>query len=147
MTAPATGGTYILLVELSVPTTIEVGKLGKPAFDAGIYAYIGSALGPGGLASRLRRYEGRPTRTHWHIDYLLAAAEIIGALYRTDEGRHECAWASWVGNRAQNSVPGFGSSDCRCTSHLFFLGDNAGVEEIIRSAGCELKASFSIGGL
>jgi len=36
MTLPATGGTYILLIELSVPISIEVGRLGPISFDPGV---------------------------------------------------------------------------------------------------------------
>jgi Uri superfamily endonuclease len=135
------GGTYILLVELPSPISIEVGRLGAISFDAGVYAYVGSALGPGGLAARLGRYAAGPTGKHWHIDYLLEHAEVRGALVNTNGARLECSWSAWVEARTQTATAGFGSSDCHCTSHLYFVGDNEEGEEIIRAAGCELKAS------
>lgn len=139
---PASGGTYILLVELASPAAIGVGRLGSIPFDAGVYAYVGSAFGPGGLAARLHRYIGGPRKTHWHIDHLLEPAEVIGALHRADIERRECNWARWVGERAKARVPGFGSSDCRCESHLFFVGDAKRAEDLVAAAGCELKAVF-----
>jgi Uri superfamily endonuclease len=144
MTASAAGGTYILLIELASPSVIEIGKLGDLTFDAGCYAYVGSAHGPGGLAARLGRYLTGRDRRHWHIDHLLGRAKVFGALFRADRDRRECTWARWLGKRAQGWIPRFGSSDCRCPSHLFFVGNNERMEEMIRAAGCELKATPSI---
>jgi Uri superfamily endonuclease len=146
MTGPAAGGTYILFVELFSPTTIEIGKLGRLTFDDGSYAYVGSAFGPGGLESRLSRYEAGPKRVHWHIDYLLEHSEFRHALINTSHERLECVWARWMGDRGLRRVPGFGSSDCQCSSHLFFVGNDDRVEEIIHAAGCELQATISTGG-
>jgi len=143
---PSTSGTYILIINVPSPVDTTVGKLGKIAFPSGSYAYVGSALGPGGLAARLGRYNVGPNRKHWHINYLLDHAELVGVLFRSDDRRRECAWAGWVMERTPCFVLGFGSSDCRCESHLFFVGDDEKVEEISRAAGCELKASITIGG-
>lgn len=146
MNPPSTSGTYILFVALSSPATVEVGRLGRLSFDAGIYAYVGSAFGPGGLAARLRRYQAGPVRKHWHIDYLLEYSEVRNALVSTSQNRLECVWAQWMRGRGLDFVPGFGSSDCRCMSHLTYLGNVEEVEEIIRAAGCELKAIDANGG-
>jgi Uri superfamily endonuclease len=146
MKPPSTSGTYILLVELSAPASIEVGSLGLLSFDAGIYAYVGSAFGPGGLAARLRRYEASPKRIHWHIDYLLEHSEVRTALVSTSQERLECVWALWMRDRRLGLIAGFGSSDCGCSSHLFFVGDDDGAEEMIREAGFELKAIDGYGG-
>jgi Uri superfamily endonuclease len=142
MTVPSASGTYILLVRLSASHAIEIGRLGTIEFDAGVYSYVGSAFGPGGLAARLRRAALGPRRLHWHIDYVLGEAAVVGALVKDDNTRRECCWAQWVGKRAQSAVPGFGSSDCRCTSHFFFVGDKKRVEEMVRAAGYDLKATF-----
>jgi Uri superfamily endonuclease len=139
------GGTYVLLVDLPSTATIEIGRLGSFSFDAGAYAYVGSAFGPGGLAARLQRYRAGPLRKHWHIDYLLEHAEVRKALVSTSQERLECIWAQWMRKRGLSRIAGFGSSDCGCSSHLFFIGNNAEVEQIIRAAGCELKTSFSTG--
>jgi Uri superfamily endonuclease len=140
--APAANGTYILLAELGSRATIEIGKIGSLSFAAGTYAYVGSAFGPGGLAARLGRYASVARRKHWHIDFLLDQGEVVGALVRTDKRRRECAWANWTANRALRNVPNFGSSDCRCKSHLFFVGNDEKAEEMVRAAGCELKATY-----
>jgi Uri superfamily endonuclease len=133
-------GTYILRCELSSSGEIDIGRLGQRRFEPGIYAYVGSAFGPGGLDARLGRYARGPRNRHWHIDYLLEHAEMWGALASTDPTRLECAWADWLSRRLPVAVRGFGSSDCRCRSHLFFGADTRAGEEMIRAAGCELKA-------
>jgi sugar fermentation stimulation protein A len=140
MTAPDSGGAYILFVKLSCGASLEVGRLGNLDFEAGNYAYVGSAQGPGGLAARLGRYLTGPVRKHWHIDYLLEHAKVTGTLFRADDRRRECSWAKWIGNRAKGLVSRFGSSDCHCSSHLFLIGSDEKVEEMILLAGCELKA-------
>lgn len=48
-------GTYVLGIDVSRGTTIEVGALGDREFAPGAYAYVGSAFGPGGFARVQRR--------------------------------------------------------------------------------------------
>ncbi len=112
-------GTYALHLELPAPTDIEVGRLGPIRFDSPYYLYFGSAFGPGGLRARLRHHLGPVRRAHWHIDYLREKAEVIGIWYSEDEARLECIWANAASeHRGVSPVPGFGSSDCTCQSHL-----------------------------
>ena len=116
-------GTYILILMLARPKTICVGKLGPRPFRAGCYAYVGSAFGPGGLQARLRRHLRRSRSSHWHIDYLRRAA-IPAQIWYTDHAHKlEHQWAGQISALATTyvPVPGFGSSDCRCCSHLFGL--------------------------
>lgn len=138
----SSGGTYFLLVSLPAPISVSVGSLGEISFDRGRYAYVGSAFGPGGLAARLRRYAAGPRRNHWHIDHLLDQAQVLGALVSTDAARLECRWASWCQQQTFKCVDGFGASDCRCRSHLFFLDCNHETEQMIGAAGCELQAEY-----
>jgi Uri superfamily endonuclease len=146
MKPPEAGGTYVLLAELCNQKSFDVGRLGTLDFAAGVYAYVGSAHGPGGLRARLGRYFAGSDRKHWHVDFLLEHAEVAGALFRVEHRRLECIWARWIGVRAGSLIPGFGSSDCRCSSHLFFVGDSKEMEEMIGAAGCELKATHLLEG-
>jgi Uri superfamily endonuclease len=114
-----------LLIEVPSQLVLEVGRLGRQVFQPGRYAYLGSALGPGGVAARLKRHL-RPNKTlHWHIDHLTAAARIVGAGAAYGTVRQECLWAMALqaGQGAYAPAPGFGSSDCRsgCGAHLFRL--------------------------
>jgi Uri superfamily endonuclease len=115
----STPGTYALLLELREPAELQVGRLGQIRFDLAFYLYCGSAFGPGGLAARLAHHLGPTRRAHWHIDYLRQIAEVVGVWYTGDAAPLECAWASAAATlRGASIVPRFGSSDCRCPSHL-----------------------------
>lgn len=110
------------MIELAERSAVEIGRAGSVELEPGLYGYVGSALGPGGLAARLRRHASRPVRKHWHVDHLLDRAKLLGALVIEDDHRHECAWAAWLKGEALASIAGFGASDCRCRGHLFLVG-------------------------
>jgi len=82
MTTNSDGGTYTLLIDLAEQQRVAVGALGTHTFERGYYAYVGSALGPGGFARLDRHRElasGERDTRHWHIDYLLGtdAASLV----------------------------------------------------------------------
>jgi Uri superfamily endonuclease len=110
-------GSYILLIKLREAQTISVGRLKTVSFPRGYYAYVGSAMG--GIIGRLNRHFGTNKKTHWHIDYLLEKASVDEVIICETEDRAECAIAQALGAQFDN-IPGFGSSDCKCQSHLFF---------------------------
>jgi Uri superfamily endonuclease len=121
---PALPGTYALVLQLDGGRVIRVGRLGEFDFPAGYYLYLGSALGPGGLAGRLGRHlaqAGRERHPHWHIDYLRQRASVTAVWYVTGATRREHAWATLAAtlDGASSPAPRFGASDCRCPSHLF----------------------------
>jgi Uri superfamily endonuclease len=124
-------GTYVLLITVSREQQIKVGCLGLRQFYHGSYAYIGSAMN--GFGARLSHHLGEKKRPHWHIDYLLQRASLRDILLIESEERAECAVARALVGRL-NHVPGFGSSDCRCRSHLFFAADGEQLETVVRSA-------------
>ena len=121
--APPDPGSYVLIVYLAEPTRITVGKLGRFDFEAGYYAYAGSALGPGGLAARLDYHHQTNKKLQWHIDYLLQYANIVEIWWAVDPKRKECNWASALRSvpGGKVPVPNFGASDCRCLSHLVYF--------------------------
>ncbi|HIE05530.1 MAG TPA: GIY-YIG nuclease family protein [bacterium (Candidatus Stahlbacteria)] len=94
---------------------ITVGRLGKIFFHRGLYFYVGSAKR--GIEARVRRHLTSEKR-HWHIDYLLTAAELLAVL--TVESGIECDIAIAL-SQALEPISRFGSSDCRCKSHLYYL--------------------------
>lgn len=118
---PDQPGTYALILKLSRPATISVGKLGRFQFPAGWYAYTGSARGPGGLAARISRHTRSLKPLRWHVDYLRAHAHPIAAWYAIGTQKRECAWARALSKLTGASLPAprFGASDCRCPTHLF----------------------------
>jgi len=54
---PRAPGVYALVIELCRDFSGYVGSLGRVTLARGIYVYVGSARGPGGLYSRIRRHE------------------------------------------------------------------------------------------
>jgi Uri superfamily endonuclease len=87
---------------------------------AGDYVYTGSARR--NLEARIARHCRRDKKLHWHIDYLLAAAETrIIDIQRL--AQPECFINQQQAGRTL--IPGFGASDCRggCGSHLKHLGN------------------------
>jgi Uri superfamily endonuclease len=114
-------GTYLLIFQLDRDRRIRVGKLGEYNFYSGYYGYVGSAFGPGGLKARLQHHLRSTPRPHWHIDYLLKVGTLNQAWYSDEPERLEHSWALIIESMPGVILPinGFGSTDCRCKTHLF----------------------------
>lgn len=113
-------GCYQLKIRIKSELEIEIGALGKCRFEKGEYVYTGSAMK--NLEKRVARHRRKDKKTHWHIDYLLAHAqvELSEALCHPSASREECLYnQQLLIAGAKVPVKGFGSSDCRiCPSHL-----------------------------
>jgi Uri superfamily endonuclease len=111
-------GIYVLIISISKDITINVGALHNVSLPKGLYAYVGSAQT--GLEKRIERHLRRGKQKFWHIDYLLdrREAQVLKVFYKEAERLSECRTANEM---AEKGIPikGFGSSDCRCKSHLF----------------------------
>ncbi|UCD71468.1 MAG: GIY-YIG nuclease family protein [Syntrophobacterales bacterium] len=114
------GGIYLLMIRLYGRRLIQIGGLGYRFFHRGSYGYVGSAKRR--MNSRLNRHLKDGKRLHWHIDYLLQYAEIEVVVYGQCHSDKECMLAKELSHVFQ-CLPGFGSTDCKCTSHLFFSPD------------------------
>ena len=121
-------GSYILVIKLEEKKSIQIGKLGEIDFKKGFYVYIGSALN--GLEQRINRHLRTNKKKHWHIDYFLDFAEVIYILYKESETKEECNIVKRL-DKQLFSIPGFGCSDCKCISHLFY-GSKKIITQIIR---------------
>lgn len=112
----------MLVVTCPRVASVPVGALGKFSLEPGFYLYVGSAFGPGGLRGRVSRHLRNTATRRWHIDFLLESCHAERVWYQTQERSREHDWARVLvdvpGVRA--AVTGFGSSDCRCSTHLFF---------------------------
>jgi Uri superfamily endonuclease len=120
---PPLPGTYALVLRFSRRMEIVVGRLGVLETQPGYYVYVGSALGPGGLAACVGRHCRREKTRRWHVDYLREAAQIEEVWYATGRNHRECRWARALSTLPGASMPltGFGASDCGCPSHLCFF--------------------------
>ncbi|MHC1590613.1 MAG: GIY-YIG nuclease family protein [Candidatus Helarchaeales archaeon] len=135
-------GVYVLLIEVNQESMLEIGALGKIQFKSGHYMYVGSAQG--GVESRIRRHFRSEKKFHWHVDYLLAGngIRILNALYKEGPKQEECLLADKVAKFGE-PIPKFGSSDCKCNSHLFFLTKDGIIEELKRSGFKEFKNAIN----
>lgn len=136
-------GSYILLIYLPVGKTIIFGRNRSAHFRRGYYAYVGSAMN--GLEARVNRHLRKEKKRHWHIDYLLERAQIINVILCQSEKRMECAIAQTLQEQL-DSIPGFGSSDCHCPSHLFFGANRrrvkAAVMRTLRTLGIKVVTAI-----
>lgn len=115
--ALADSGAYLLQLSLGSARRVTVGALGNIRFEPGEYIYVGSAMA--NLKQRVARHLHRRKKFHWHIDYLTDAADQVEAYPIRTLKRIECELARDISELAENSVAGFGSSDCSCRSHLY----------------------------
>ncbi len=127
---PTDAGGYVLVLLLDRGITVKPGKLGVIELPAGHYLYMGSALS--GMAPRLTRHLRRRKKRHWHIDALTSVVRAHEIWWVATDARLECDWTrvAVADPEATTPVPGFGSSDCRCNSHLIRVGTEAAVERV-----------------
>jgi sugar fermentation stimulation protein A len=111
-------GVYIVVLYVREGRAIRIGRLGRSYFRQGIYFYVGSAQR--NLSARLERHGRKKKALRWHIDYLSASAEVLGAITIVGPRELECQLAKKLGKMFELDVPGFGASDCRCGGHLFY---------------------------
>jgi len=115
--------TYVLWVVLDKDIKIYVGSLEKLTFRRGIYLYIGSAKR--GLKARIERHLSRKKNIFWHIDYLLSSNQAKIKNIWINGKLKECQIARRIQRKGYDFMNKFGSSDCNCPSHLFFINKGA----------------------
>ncbi len=113
-------GIYILLIKVKKDINIKVGALGKILFKKGRYAYVGSAQN--NLEKRIQRHLSKNKKKRWHIDYLLMNPNVeVESVHHKETGKEEECEIAQVLETVEEPIKGFGSSDCKCTAHLFRL--------------------------
>jgi len=110
-------GSYIVILRLKRDRRLLIGGLGEIRFRKGYYLYVGSAKT--NLTKRIERHKRLIKNYHWHIDYLRAVADFHAVLPVRSSDDLECEIACALGKIADWRVPGFGSWDCNCETHLF----------------------------
>ena len=142
MKAYPDGGVYILKLKLAEKKEINIGALGKKIFNSGYYFYAGTAQR--NLEARIKRHYSSDKKFHWHIDYLLAGAELKKDFVFELPGEAECFLAqTLIDIGGSTPVDSFGASDCSCDSHLIYFSLTAAktaVEELINNRN--LTAEF-----
>ncbi len=111
---------YFVIFKLDGNKKIRVGKLGEIEFREGYYVYVGSAKK--GFSKRVKRHFSKDKKLHWHVDYLSIETMALEA-FRCRADEHTLAE---LAGRFMEGIKGFGSSDCKCYSHLFYSPEYPG---------------------
>ena len=119
-------GLYAILMVISQQILIDIGKLGSTTFHRGMYLYIGRGSGKSSsIQNRVKRHSSISKKKFWHIDYLTAdpKVDVKTAIASVTGEITECQLAQKLLRdlKAEQTIRGFGSSDCRCTGHLLYL--------------------------
>ncbi len=128
----AQSGTYAVILGAKEQKQIQIGRLRLLDIKIGYYIYIGSAFGPGGIKARVSRHF-RKKKAHWHIDYLTESIKLQAAWLSYNGDRLEHIWANLLeNNNDYSSIKGFGCSDCKCYSHLFYTKTKPSFKEFAK---------------
>ncbi|MCF7953655.1 MAG: DNA/RNA nuclease SfsA [Spirochaetales bacterium] len=120
--AEKNAGVYFIVMKVSEEMKLPISSLGSPVLKPGWYIYAGSAKK--NLLQRINRHLRKNKRLRWHIDYLTTRADSIKAFPIRTLKDIECSLAGDIRRISDGFVPKFGSSDCRCPSHLFYFSSN-----------------------
>ena len=133
-------GSYILVIFVQRNVDLIIGALGKITFKKGFYLYVGSAMGHSGattLVNRVKRHisSSKNKKIHWHIDYLLndKNASICCIYLIPSLQDFECLIANELLSVSDDYINNFGSSDCKCKSHLLYFKNFKSLEELLQS--------------
>ncbi len=116
-------GTYVITLKCCVEESlIPIGKKKNLLLERGYYYYVGSAFGPGGVKARVSHHQNISENPRWHLDFLRKHTKIIEIWHTYDNNKREHQWANILCQNPFTNIPlyGFGATDCKCFSHLFF---------------------------
>lgn len=132
-------GIYLLNICLKKDYVIKTGALGKIKYKKGYYFYIGSAQR--NLKARIKRHLSNDKKFHWHIDYLLDNAKIVEYVILNAEKSLECSLYQSLKGDKDFEVPikGFGSSDCKCKSHLLYSKEKVDLRRLLKQIEQEFR--------
>ncbi len=114
-------GCYILVIEVLKDERVKIGSLGYKDIPAGYYIYVGRAKG--NLQQRMAYHRRKRKKKRWHIDYLIDISNHVRTLPIRLPDTPECEIASALCKHF-TFLKGFGASDCKCESHLFYSIDD-----------------------
>ncbi|MGC9189589.1 MAG: DUF123 domain-containing protein [Conexivisphaera sp.] len=122
------GGLYVLVIRLEAELRTE-----RVALGPGVYLYIGSAGGPGGLRGRVcrhLRYTGKVRR--WHIDQV-SLGELEGLLEGVSGVKAERGLAEKLASVLPEGAKRFGNTDTGGPSHLLRMRPGVDLRSLLGS--------------
>jgi Uri superfamily endonuclease len=129
---PEEKGSYCIVFEIDFLSFKN--KRGKDfSLVKGIYIYVGSAFGPGGLRRRISRHLRKSKKKHWHFDFVTTHNSFnLLEIWLFENLKVECKVACLIKKTAK-PINGFGSTDCKCLSHLFKVDDVSLLRKKVRT--------------
>jgi sugar fermentation stimulation protein A len=115
-------GSYIVIVRLKRDRRLSIAGLGEVKFRKGYYCYVGSAKE--NLGRRLEKHRRLRKKLCGHIDHLRAVADFHAAIPIRASDDLESEIAAAMTKIADWNVPGFGSPECGCPTHLFGMHED-----------------------
>lgn len=111
---------YSIKLKINKESEIQVGKLGSFVFPKGYYIYIGSAKK--NIKSRVNRHIKIDKKKKWHFDFLRPYGEIV-EIETYDNSLTECELFEKIKRETNGEVlvKKFGSTDCKCFTHLIYI--------------------------
>jgi len=116
-------GAYLLVLDVTTKVRFHCGSLGKITIPKGLYLYVGSALGVGGVKSRVLRYFNRPLVGKWHIDKLLNTGKVSirAVICIFSSSRVESMiYNELMRTGFKATIKRFGSTDTKDETHLLY---------------------------
>ena len=115
-------GVYYIVLWNDKDRIIKCGSPGEVEFIKGYYVYCGS--GRNNLFKRIEHHRKKTKKKHWHMDYITAEMKIAADIPVITDEYTECDLAEILLQNSGEPVTNFGSTDCRCGSHLHYFRDN-----------------------
>lgn len=137
-------GGYVLFLNIDRSVNVECGSLGMLSLKRGVYLYVGSSVGRGGVKSRLRRHLKTGKKLRWHIDFLtsIPEVEVVGAIWICGvEGVEDLLYNALLSCKFEVPILKFGSSDTKHLSHLFY-SDLRPLETMCKLLAWTVKRGF-----
>jgi len=122
-------GVYLLLISVGEDLYLKTRRGREFTIPRGVYLYVGSARGVGGLKARVERHLNGVKKMHWHVDYLLASRSVCveAVFYKYVENPNVDYEREVAREMIKNFdyIPEFGCSDKKSdVSHLYKCGAN-----------------------
>ncbi|MBO8174450.1 MAG: DUF123 domain-containing protein [Thermococcus sp.] len=131
-------GSYFLVIKVERDMIVRT-KRKEFALKAGYYVYVGSAMNS--LEKRVERHFKKDKKLHWHIDFLLKESELLRAYLIPSDAKIEEELSGEVAKFGK-PVEGFGASDLRIGSNLYYFKDEPDkiLTSILRKLGLKWKS-------